>query len=59
MNNSNIDMVKLAVKIGDHSERVNVVGKNTEETKQNLLNLFAGSNARKKNNNTSNNQLHV
>lgn len=51
MTNSNIDLVKQAIKIGDHSKKIDVVGKSISATKENLLNLFAGSNDRKKNSN--------
>ena len=51
MTSSNINIVKLAIKIGDHSKKNDVVGKNIEETKRNLSLLFVGSNDRKKNNN--------
>jgi len=46
----NIDIVQLAVKIGYHNRRVDVVGENAEETKKNLLKLFVGVNDKKNNN---------
>ena len=50
MTTSNIDIVQLAVKIGDLNRRVDVVGETTEETKRNLLKFFVGVNDKKNNN---------
>ena len=50
MTTSKLDIVKLAVKIGDHNRRIDVVGGNTEETKRDMLESFVGVNYKKNNN---------
>lgn len=48
MDTLSLNEVKLAVKIGDHSKSLSVVGKTTEETRQNLFKLFSTKNDKKK-----------
>ena len=43
-----IGEVELAVKIGDNSQSVRVVGKTKKDTKNNILRLFASNERNKK-----------
>ena len=44
-----IEEVELAVKIGDNSQSVRVVGKTKTDTKNNILRLFASNDRNKRN----------
>lgn len=45
--NTNVDVIKTAIEIGDHGKRISVVGKDVAATKANLQRLFAKKNDRK------------
>ena len=46
MTNPNLDVLKMASKIGDQRRGVSVVGKSKEDTMKNLLAMFKDSNER-------------